>query len=139
MNEVNQPRDPFGDSTLTTILVISDMAQSKVFYVDRLGAQIHRAYGGDSLVIKLLDHWLVLVTEGEPTPDKPYTHFRAPDDTSTVSCSFTIRVKNCHESYQILRERGVNFMTPPVTNGQEVRCFFPDPDGHLFEISEYKS
>jgi len=138
MDEINRQKDPFIDSTFTTILVISDMALSKEFYVDKLGAKIHRAYGGDSLVIKLLDHWLLLVTGGEPTPDKPYTHFRPPVDTSSVAHSFTIRVQNCRDSYQLLRERGVNFITPPVTRGQEVRCFFPDPDGHLFEISEYR-
>jgi len=26
----------------------------------------------------------------------------------------------------------------PVSHGPETRCFFRDPDGHLFEISEYR-
>jgi catechol 2,3-dioxygenase-like lactoylglutathione lyase family enzyme len=29
-----------------------------------------------------------------------------------------------------------HFLTPPVDRGSEIRAFFRDPDGHLFEISE---
>ena len=32
--------------------------------------------------------------------------------------------------------RGADFLTPPVDRGGEIRAFFRDPDGHLFEISE---
>ena len=36
--------------------------------------------------------------------------------------------------------RGAEFLTPPVTwDHGEVRAFFRDPDGHLFEISELVS
>jgi catechol 2,3-dioxygenase-like lactoylglutathione lyase family enzyme len=30
----------------------------------------------------------------------------------------------------------VEFLTPPVEYDWEIRAFFRDPDGHLFEISE---
>lgn len=131
--------DPFKASALTTILVVSDMDQSKSFYVDKLGATIYRAYGGDSLVLQFLDNWLLLVTPGGPTKDKPHTHFVPPADKYRVSHSFTIRVQDCQQSYTILQKRGVMFLTPPVTNRAETRCFFYDPDGHLFEISAYKA
>lgn len=130
-------RNPFEDSALTTILVVSNMAQSKSFYVDALGAKIFREYGGDSLVIEFLGSWLLLVTPGGPTEDKPDTHFVPPENKDKVSHSFTIRVKDCVKSYKILKERGVEFITPPFERGAETRCFFRDPDGHLFEISEY--
>ena len=130
--------NPFIDSALTTILVVSDMSKSKVFYVDVLGAKIFREYGGDSLVLKFLGNWILLVTPGEPTEDKPNTHFVAPTDKESVSRSYTIRVKDCRKSYKILKDKGVNFITPPMDRGAETRCFFRDPDGHLFEISEYR-
>ncbi|WP_417600373.1 VOC family protein [Owenweeksia hongkongensis] len=41
-------------------------------------------------------------------------------------------------SYELLKARGAKFVTPPSTNGAETRCFFHDPDRHLFEISEYR-
>ncbi|NOR34492.1 MAG: VOC family protein [Bacteroidales bacterium] len=130
--------NPFEASELTTILVVSDMAKSKLFYVDVLGAKIFREYGGDSQVLEFLGSWILLVSPGGPTGDKPDTHFMAPADKNSVSHAFTIRVKNCAESYEILKQNGAEFITPPYTRGAETRCFFHDPDGHLFEISEYR-
>jgi len=129
--------NPFEDSALTTILVVSDMAKSKAFYVDVLGAKIFREYGGDSLVLEFLGNWLLLVTPGGPTEDKPDTHFVVPVVKNKISNAYTIRVKDCIKSYGILKEKGVEFITPPFERGAETRCFFRDPDGHLFEISEY--
>ncbi|MDN3669062.1 VOC family protein [Echinicola jeungdonensis] len=135
---IDKPNNPFEDSALTTILVVSDMAKSKTFYVDVLGAKIFREYGGDSLVLEFLGNWLLLVTPGGPTQDKPDVHFVVPEIKNKVSHSYTIRVKDCHKSYEILKERGAEFITPPFVRGAETRCFFRDPDGHLFEISEYR-
>ncbi len=128
--------DPFSDSELTTILVVSDIASSKKFYIDQLGAELFREYGRTSLVLKFLGNWILLVTAGGPTADKPELNFSPPENKNSVSHSYTIRVKDCKKSYHILKERGINFITPPYDWGQEVRCFFRDPDGHLFEISE---
>jgi catechol 2,3-dioxygenase-like lactoylglutathione lyase family enzyme len=130
--------NPFEGSALTTILVVSDMAKSKAFYTEILGASIYRAYGGTSIVLKFLNNWILLVTQGEPTKDKPETFFVSPSNSKKVDHSFTIRVNDCQESYEILKERGAKFITPPVSWGPETRCFFNDPDGHLFEISSYK-
>ena len=130
--------NPFQDSVVTTILVISDMSISKSFYTDILGAKIYNEYGGTSLVLEFLGSWILLITPGGPTKDKPDVHFKQPIDKNTISHSFTIRVKDCEKSYQILKERGAEFITPPVNSGSETRCFFHDPDGHLFEISEYR-
>lgn len=132
-------QNPFEDSALTTILVVSDMSKSKTFYVDQLGSEIFREYGGDSLVLKFLNNWLLLVTSGGPTEDKPNTHFIPPVQPDQVSHAFTIRVKDCIQSYETLKNKGIQFITPPIARGAETRCFFKDPDGHLFEISEYRA
>lgn len=136
---MNEQQNPFLDSALTTILVVTDMAKSKPFYVDVLGAEVYREYGGDSLVLQFLGNWLLLVTPGGPTEDKPQTHFNPPEDPDQVSHAFTIRVKDCRASYELLKARGAEFITPPLDRGAETRCFFRDPDGHLFEISEYRA
>lgn len=39
-------------------------------------------------------------------------------------------------AYEILVGRGAEFLTPPYKRDFETRCFFRDPDGHLFEISQ---
>ncbi|MEQ8337228.1 MAG: VOC family protein, partial [Cyclobacteriaceae bacterium] len=85
-----------------------------------------------------LNNWVLLVTPGGPTEDKPDVHFEPPQNINSISHSFTIRVIDCQEAYMVLKGRGAKFLTPPVKNGPETRCFFRDPDGHLFEISEYR-
>jgi len=127
---------PTDDMALTHILVVSDMKKSKHFYVDILGAELFREYAGTSTVLKFLGNWFLLVTEGGPTDDKPEISFRASDDKKNVDHAFTIRVKDCQGSYEILKERGAEFITPPYDWGAEIRCFFQDPDGNLFEISQ---
>ena len=131
---------PAPDMALTHILVVGDVAASTAWYRDVLrdvlGARLHREYGGTSAVFDFNGAWLLLVTGGEPTADKPGVAFAAPEATGRVSHSFTIRVQDCTEAYDTLRSRGAEFLTPPYDWGAEVRCFFRDPDGHLFEISE---
>ena len=127
---------PTSDMELTHILVINDLEKSKSFYKDVLGAEIINEYGGTSCVLKFQGSWLLLVTGGEPTEDKPDVAFAPPNNPNIVSHSFTIRVQDCNQSYEILKSRGAKFLTPPVDWGQEIRCFFTDPDGHLFEISQ---
>jgi catechol 2,3-dioxygenase-like lactoylglutathione lyase family enzyme len=130
--------DPFYKSELTTILVVSDTKRAKTFYIDKLGADLYREYGGTSVVVQFLGNWLLLVTAGGPTEDKPDIHFTPPENKKAVSHSFTIRVQDCHKSFETLKARGIDFITPPKDWGSEIRCFFYDPDGHLFEISESK-
>lgn len=131
--------NPFESSELTDILVVSNIQTSKIFYTQVLGAEIFREYGGDSIVLKFLNHWILIVTSGGPTEDKPDIHFVSPANPNRISQAFTIRVKDCRKSYKILKDRGAKFITPPFDRGAETRCFFRDPDGHLFEISEYRS
>ncbi len=121
---------------LTHILVVEDLDRAKAFYHDVLGADLQREYGGTACVLRFLGSWLLLVTGGEPTDDKPDVTMEPPVDLDRVSHAMTIRVPDCQAAYQTLRERGAIFLTSPVASPREVRAFFRDPDGHLFEISE---
>jgi catechol 2,3-dioxygenase-like lactoylglutathione lyase family enzyme len=124
---------------LTHLLVVRDAERSKAFYRDVLGAEVYREYGGTSVVLRFLGTWLLLVTGGGPTADKPDVTFAEPVDPRTVSHEMTIRVPDCHAAYETLRARGARFLTPPVDYDWEVRGFFRDPDGHLLEISEART
>jgi len=125
-------------SALTHILVVEDLARATSFYRDVLGADVEREYGGTSCVLKLMDTWLLLVTSGPPTQDKPTVSFAPPADPDRVSHSMTFRVADCRGTHELLRARGATFLTPPVESEWEIRAFFRDPDGHLLEISEAK-
>ena len=124
---------------LTLLLVVSDMDRSLHFYRDVLGATVYREYGGTSCVLNFVGNWLLLVTGGGPTRDKPTVTFAPPTEPDTVSHELTIRVPDCLAAYEILKARGASFLTPPVDWGGEIRCFFRDPDGNLLEISEAKT
>jgi len=120
---------------LTHILVVKDLDKSISWYRDVLGAELVREYGGTSSVFNFQGSWILLVTGGGPTKDKPEVTFSALNNREEVSHAFTIRVPDCQSAYEILRSRGAEFITPPVDWGQEIRCFFYDPDDNLFEIS----
>jgi catechol 2,3-dioxygenase-like lactoylglutathione lyase family enzyme len=121
---------------LTHLLVVSDMEASRRFYRDVLGATVYREYGGTSCVLRFCGTWLLLVTGGGPTKDKPDVTFAPPGDPSLVSHEMTMRVPDCRAAYDALCSRGATFMTEPVDWGGEIRAFFRDPDGHLLEISQ---
>lgn len=127
---------PFdADVAVTHILVVSDPARSRDFWVDVLGAELYREYG-ESVVLQLLGTWVLLVTGGEPTADKPDVTFTPPPDPTRVSHAMTLRVADCRASYDELVRRGATFLTPPHDWGGEIRCFLRDPDGHLVELSQ---
>jgi catechol 2,3-dioxygenase-like lactoylglutathione lyase family enzyme len=120
---------------LTHILVVRDLERSVAFYRDVLGAEPYREYGGTSAVFRFLGNWLLLVTGGGPTKDKPTVTFAAPEHPDMVGHAFTIRVPDCWAAFETLKDRGAEFLTEPVRWDHETRAFFRDPDGHLFEIS----
>ena len=127
---------PTDDMELTRLLVVSDVGRSRRWYEEVLGATVVREYGGTSCVLQLLGSWLLLVSGGGPTDDKPTVTFVPPNDPDRVSAEMIFRVPHCRAAYATLRDRGAAFLAEPVDHGWEVRAFFRDPDGHLFEISE---
>jgi len=139
VSDPGSARFPAPGTELTHLLVVSDVEASRRWYEGVLGATVHRAYGGTSVVLQLLGQWLLLVTGGEPTADKPTVTFAPPPNPDTVSAEMIFSVPDCRAAYDVLRSRGAAFLTPPVEYDWEVRCFFRDPDGHLLEISEARS
>src|SRR2546423_10878460 len=83
---------PADGMELTHLLVVSDLSRSVPFYRDVLGATVFREYGGTSCVLQFLGTWLLLVTGGDPTADKPTVTFAPPADPDPVSHEMTIRV-----------------------------------------------
>jgi catechol 2,3-dioxygenase-like lactoylglutathione lyase family enzyme len=129
----------FSASALTHLLVVADAQASRDWYVRVLDASIYDEYGGTSVVLDLLGNWLLLVTGGDPTRDKPTVTFAPSADPDLVSTEIIFRVNDCRTTYELLKDRGANFLADPVDWGGEVRAFFRDPDGHLFEISSLTS
>ncbi len=117
------------------MFVVADTARSRDWYVNVLDASVFGEYG-TSVVIDLKGTWVLLVESGDPTDDKPTVEMVPPDEPDRVSSETIFRVDDCQTTYELLKSRGADFLTPPVDWGAEIRAFFRDPDGHLFEISE---
>ncbi|MGI9596100.1 MAG: VOC family protein [Acidimicrobiales bacterium] len=126
----------FEPEALTHMLVVSDATESRDWYVEVLDASVYGEYGGTSVVLDLMGNWLLLVTGGEPTAGKPTVSLAPPSDPDLVSGQLIFRVADCRATYELLSSRGAEFLTEPIDRGGEIRAFFRDPDGHLFEISE---
>ena len=91
-----QPSSPLGAGVAVThILVVTDPARSRDFWVDVLGAELYREYGGTSVVLRFAGTWLLLVSGGGPTADKPTVVFQPPADPGRVSHAMTLRVADC--------------------------------------------
>ena len=130
---------PADGMEFTHILVVAEIDRARSFYRDVLGAEVYREYGGSSCVLRAFGTWLLLVTGGGPTVDKPTVTFVPPADPDRVSHSMTIRVADCRAAHETLVARGAGFLTEPVESDWEIRAFFRDPDGLLIEISETKA
>ena len=137
--EQQLPTGPLGtDVAVTHILVVTDPVRSREFWVGVLGAELCREYGGTSVGLRFAGTWLLLVSGGGPTADKPTVVFTPPPDVDQVSHAMTVRVADCQAAYDALRSRGAAFLTAPHDWGSEIRCFLRDPDGHLVELSQSK-
>jgi catechol 2,3-dioxygenase-like lactoylglutathione lyase family enzyme len=123
-----EKREPFdADVALTHILVVTDLQRSRRFWVDVLGAQLYREYGGSSVVLRFAGSWVLLVSGGALTPDKPDVTFEPPADRTRVSHALTLRVADCRASYEALRERGATFLTPPYDRVARSAAFSATP------------
>jgi catechol 2,3-dioxygenase-like lactoylglutathione lyase family enzyme len=132
------PVFPADATDLTRLLVVGNLRRSVDWYRDVLGAEIVGEYGGTSAVVRLVGSWLLLVTGGGPTADKPTVTMVAPDDPDRASAELIVAVPDCRAAHAELAARGAAFLADPVESAWEIRAFFRDPDGHLFEITERK-
>lgn len=132
------PVFPADATDLTRLLVVTDLARSVAWYRDVLGADLVGEYGGTSAVFRLVGSWLLLVTGGEPTVDKPTVTMAVPVDPDLASAELIVAVPDCRAAHAELAARGATFLSDPIDYAWEIRAFFRDPDGHLFEISQRK-
>lgn len=132
------PVIPDDATDLTRLLVVTDLARSLAWYRDVLGAEAVGEYGGTSAVLRFVGAWLLLVTGGGPTADKPTVTMAAPADPDRASAELIVSVPDCRAAHAELIGRGAVFLAEPVEYAWEIRAFFRDPDGHLFEISQRK-
>jgi catechol 2,3-dioxygenase-like lactoylglutathione lyase family enzyme len=102
-----------------------------------LGAVVHQEDPG-AAVLSVAGISILLVTPGQPTPDKPTVTFVPPPSREVASHTLSLLVADCRAVHEALVARGATFLTPPYDFGDEVRAYTRDPDGHLVELSEIR-
>src|SRR5438105_14129348 len=105
---------PTPDVEVTHLFVVSEMEPARAFYRDVLGAELFREYGGTSCVLQFQGAWLLLVTGGGPTEDKPTVTFEPPSDPARVSRELTSAVPDCCAASETLSARGAYLLARPV-------------------------
>jgi catechol 2,3-dioxygenase-like lactoylglutathione lyase family enzyme len=126
---------PKAGIALTYLVVSTDVRRSRQFYTDVLGGKAVLATDEFSIVA-IANGWVTITAPGGPTPDKPTVTLEPPTDLNRVSGFLNIRVADIHAVYDEWRQRGAQFLTPPIDRGGEIRCYMRDPDGHLIEIGQ---
>ena len=88
--------------------------------------------------IKLTNSWLILNSDGGPTPDKLEVILETPPDLNRMSSFMNLRAADIWSCYRDWSAKGTHFLTEPLDNhGREWRCYMRDPDGYLIEVGKY--
>ena len=132
MSELPAPKEGIA---LTYLVVSSDVARSRQFYTDVLGGEAVVATDNFSIVA-IANGWVTITAPGGPTPDKPTVTLEPPTELNRVAGFVNVRVANIRAVYDEWRDRGAQFLTPPIDHGGEIRCYMRDPDGHLIEVGQ---
>lgn len=133
MKEAGFPA-PSEGALVTLFLTVADVARSVAFYSDVLGGTVVRK--ADPATVRLFNAWIIMNPGGGPTPDKPGVTLTVPDRANSASSFLNLRVANIEECYGLWKRRGAAFLTAPMKNVDEIRCYIRDPDGYLIEVGQ---
>lgn len=74
---------------------------------------------------------------GGPTPDKPTVTLSVPDPDH-INSFMNFRVADIQACYQEWKNRGAEFITEPLDQYGEWRCYIRDSDGYPIEVGQSK-
>lgn len=137
---MEQPELPLPEHGMlvTHLVVAADVSATSRFYSELLGGTIVYEAPGAPTFIKLANTWVLVVSGGGGTPDKPDVTLGPPTDPDRVDAFMNIRVADIAAVHAAWSERGVEFITPPLDNhGYELRCYVRDPDGRIIEVGQF--
>jgi catechol 2,3-dioxygenase-like lactoylglutathione lyase family enzyme len=126
---------PAQDGFLATLFItVRSVARSRDFYSRVLGGMI--VLEENPCIVKLSNSWILMNPGGPPTPDKPGISVVDYQPGDTTSIFLNLRVGDIQACYADWKEKGAEFVTPPIDRGAEIRCYMRDPDGYLIEVGQ---
>jgi predicted enzyme related to lactoylglutathione lyase len=124
--------------SIALFITVADIARSVEFYAKVFGAKILSKGDTEGApgYVQIANTWLIVNPGGGPTPDKPTVTLSVPPDPDKVSSFMNIRVADIQACYKEWKERGAEFITPPIPKYGETRCYIRDPDGYIIEVGQ---
>jgi predicted enzyme related to lactoylglutathione lyase len=124
--------------SIALFITVADIERSVEFYAKVFGAKILSK--GDTKgapgYVQIANTWLIVNPGGGPTPDKPTVTLSVPSNPDAVSSFMNVRVADIQACYKEWKERGAEFITPPIPKYGETRCYIRDPDGYIIEVGQ---
>jgi catechol 2,3-dioxygenase-like lactoylglutathione lyase family enzyme len=119
----------------TLFITVRSVARSRDFYTSVLGGTV--VLDENPCIVRLSNSWIIMNPGGPPTPDKPGISVvdYQPDDTTSIFLN--LRVADIQACYEAWKQKGAEFVTPPIDRGAEIRCYLRDPDGYLIEVGQF--
>jgi methylmalonyl-CoA epimerase len=117
---------------------VSDLGRSIDFYCNRLGFRVSRTIDTPELnivFVQLGASSMELIAR----KDKPAATRTAPRTDGVGLAHVALRVNNIDEVFSQLREKSVEFSSPPhdASGGPRI-AFFSDPDGVILELIQWQ-
>jgi catechol 2,3-dioxygenase-like lactoylglutathione lyase family enzyme len=126
--------NPTEGFVMTLFITVRSVARSREFYSRVLGGTV--VLEENPCIVQLANSWILMNPGGPPTPDKPDISVvnYEPDDTTSIFLN--LRVADIQACYQLWKDRGATFVTPPIDREAEIRCYMRDPDGYMIEVGQ---
>ena len=130
----NLPAPPAEGILVTLFITVRSVARSRDFYSRVLGGTV--VMDENPCIVRLSNSWILMNPGGPPTPDKPGISVVDYQPGDTTSIFLNLRVADIQACYQSWKEKGAEFVTPPIDREAEIRCYMRDPDGYLIEVGQ---
>jgi catechol 2,3-dioxygenase-like lactoylglutathione lyase family enzyme len=120
---------------VTLFITVRSVARSRDFYSRVLGGTV--VLDENPCIVRLSNSWILMNPGGPPTPDKPGISVVDYQPGDTTSIFLNLRVADIQACYEAWKEKGAEFVTPPIDREAELRCYMRDPDGYLIEVGQF--
>lgn len=137
VEEKNYEMPPREGISIAHFLTVADIDRSARFYATVFGGRILSKgnSNGAPAYLQLANIWLIVNVGGGPTPDKPTVTLSTPDP-DRINSFMNIRVADIQACYELWKSRGAEFITEPIPQHREIRCYIRDPDGYIIEVGQ---
>ncbi len=125
---------PAEGMVMTLFITVRKVARSRDFYSRVLGGTV--VLEENPCIVKLANSWIIMNPGGPPTPDKPGITVVDYEPGDTTSIFLNLRVADIQACYKEWKDKGAEFVTPPIDREAEIRCYIRDPDGYLIEVGQ---